>query len=36
MPPKNLDGCKMARFLDLDGNEFWLFECSMAKKVMEA
>jgi len=35
MPPKNEDGYKMAKFLDLDGNEFWLFESSMAKKVME-
>jgi len=35
MPPKNEDGYKMAKFLDLDGNEYWLFESSMAKKVME-
>ena len=35
MPPKNEEGYKMAKFLDLDGNEFWLFESSMAKKVMD-
>jgi len=35
MPPNNEDGYKMAKFLDLDGNEFWLFESSAAKKVME-
>jgi catechol 2,3-dioxygenase-like lactoylglutathione lyase family enzyme len=33
--PKNEEGYKMAKFLDLDGNEFWLFESSLAKKVME-
>jgi lactoylglutathione lyase len=35
MPPKNEEGYKMAKFLDLDGNEFWLFESSAAKKVMQ-
>jgi len=35
MQPKNEEGYKMAKFLDLDGNEFWLFGRSMAKKVME-
>lgn len=33
--PRNEGGYKMAKFLDLDGNEFWLFESSTAKKVME-
>jgi catechol 2,3-dioxygenase-like lactoylglutathione lyase family enzyme len=33
MPPANEDGFKSAKFLDLDGNEFWLFESSLAKKV---
>lgn len=35
MQPTDEDGYKMAKFLDLDGNEFWLFESSLAKKVME-
>ena len=35
VPPKSEGGYKMAKFLDLDGNEFWLFESSAAKKVME-
>ena len=35
LSPKNEHGYKMANFLDPDGNEFWLFESSMAKKVME-
>jgi len=35
MPPKNEGAYKMTKFLDLDGNEFWFFESSMAKKVME-
>jgi lactoylglutathione lyase len=35
MKPINQDGYKMAKFLDLDGNEFWLFESSFTKKVME-
>lgn len=35
LPPKDEDGYKMAKFLDLDGNEFWLFESSLAKKVIE-
>jgi catechol 2,3-dioxygenase-like lactoylglutathione lyase family enzyme len=35
MPPTNEDGYKTAKFLDLDGNEFWLFESSLAKKVKE-
>lgn len=30
----NEDGYKIAKFLDLDGNEFWLFGSSMAKKVV--
>ena len=34
LPPKEDDGYKMAKFLDLDGNEFWLFESSLAKKVI--
>ena len=29
----NEDGYKVAKFLDLDGNEFWLFESSLAKRV---
>jgi len=29
----NEDGYKVAKFLDPDGNEFWLFESSLAKKV---
>jgi catechol 2,3-dioxygenase-like lactoylglutathione lyase family enzyme len=33
--PTNEDGFKSAKFLDLDGNEFWLFESSSAKKIME-
>jgi len=33
--PNSKDGYKNAKFLDLDGNEYWLFESSMAKKVME-
>ena len=33
--PQNEEGFKMAKFLDPDGNEFWLFESSVAKKVME-
>jgi len=35
MQPTNEDGFKSAKFLDLDGNEFWLFESRLAKKVME-
>ena len=35
LPPREEDGFKMAKFLDLDRNEFWLFESSMAKKVVE-
>jgi len=34
-PPTNEDGFKSAKFLDLDGNEFWLFESRLAKQVME-
>jgi catechol 2,3-dioxygenase-like lactoylglutathione lyase family enzyme len=34
LPPKDEEGYKMAKFLDLDDNEFWLFESSAAKKVM--
>ena len=34
LPPSDEDGYKMAKFLDLDGNEFWLFESSLAKKVI--
>jgi catechol 2,3-dioxygenase-like lactoylglutathione lyase family enzyme len=34
LPPTEEDGYKMAKFLDLDGNEFWLFESSLARKVM--
>ncbi len=33
-PPKDEDGYKMAKFLDLDGNEYWLFESSKAKEVV--
>ncbi len=33
MPPTDEDGFKSARFLDPDGNEFWLFESTLAKKV---
>ena len=34
LPPNDEDGYKMAKFLDLDGNEYWLFESSAAKKVI--
>lgn len=34
LPPKEEDGYKMAKFLDFDGNEYWLFESSAAKKVI--
>ena len=34
LPPKDEDGYKMAKFLDPDGNEYWLFESSVAKKVI--
>jgi hypothetical protein len=34
LPPKDEDGYKMAKFLDLDGNEYWLFGSSAAKKVI--
>ena len=34
MEPANKGGYKMAKFLDPDGNEFWLMESSAAKKVM--
>jgi catechol 2,3-dioxygenase-like lactoylglutathione lyase family enzyme len=34
--PRDEKGYKMAKFLDLDGNEFWLFESIAAKKVMES
>ena len=33
VPPKDEDGYKMAKFQDPDGNEFWLFESSLANKV---
>jgi hypothetical protein len=33
--PENEKGYKMAKFLDLDGNEFWLTESSAAKKIMQ-
>jgi lactoylglutathione lyase len=33
--PTNEDGYKSAKFLDLDGNEFWLFESSLSKKILE-
>jgi catechol 2,3-dioxygenase-like lactoylglutathione lyase family enzyme len=33
--PTNEDDFKSAKFLDLDGNEFWLFESRLAKKVIE-
>ena len=33
--PRNDDGYKSAKFLDLDGNEYWLFESSLAKKVRQ-
>jgi hypothetical protein len=36
MEPTNEDGYKSAKFLDLDGNEFWLFESSLSKKVKES
>ena len=32
--PADEDGYKMAKFLDMDGNEYWLFESSLAKKVV--
>ena len=35
IPPTDEDGFKSAKFLDLDGNEFWLFESRLAKKVIE-
>ena len=31
----NEDGYKVAKFLDPDGNEFWLFESSLAKQVRQ-
>ena len=31
--PNDSEGYKFAKFLDLDGNEFWLFESSLARKV---
>ena len=33
--PVDSDGYKHAKFLDPDGNEYWLFESSLAKKVMK-
>jgi hypothetical protein len=33
--PENEGGYKMARFLDLQGNDFRLMESSAAKKAME-
>jgi catechol 2,3-dioxygenase-like lactoylglutathione lyase family enzyme len=33
--PEGAPGSKSARFLDPDGNEFWLFESRVAKKVYE-
>ena len=36
MEPREEDGYKMAKFLDLDGNEFWLFESSLSKKILES
>jgi catechol 2,3-dioxygenase-like lactoylglutathione lyase family enzyme len=35
VPPTIEDDYKSAKFLDLDGNEFWLFESSLAKKVRD-
>ena len=35
LPPRDDDGYKIAKFLDPDGNEFWLFESSLAKTVMK-
>ncbi|HXQ93130.1 MAG TPA: VOC family protein [Nitrososphaerales archaeon] len=35
MQPTNEDDFKSAKFLDLNGNEFWLFESRLAKKVMK-
>jgi catechol 2,3-dioxygenase-like lactoylglutathione lyase family enzyme len=32
----NEDGYKVAKFLDMNGNEFWLFESSLAKKVRQS
>ncbi|MHB8352438.1 MAG: VOC family protein [Thermoplasmata archaeon] len=34
VPLQDEAGYKHARFLDPDGNEFWLFESSVARKVM--
>ena len=33
LPLRDEDGYKMAKFLDLDGNEYWLFESRLARKV---
>lgn len=34
-PPKDEDGFKSAKFLDLDGNEYCLFESALANKVRQ-
>jgi catechol 2,3-dioxygenase-like lactoylglutathione lyase family enzyme len=34
-PPADEDGYKSAKFLDMDGNEFWLFESSLANIVRQ-
>ena len=34
VPLTDGDGYKMAKFLDPDGNEYWLFESRLAKKVV--
>jgi len=35
MPPGNQGGVRMAKFLDLDGNEFWLMDSSSARRFVE-
>ena len=32
--PTDMNGYKYAKFLDLDGNEYWLFDSDDAKKVV--
>jgi catechol 2,3-dioxygenase-like lactoylglutathione lyase family enzyme len=34
-PPRAEDEYKMAKFLDMDGNEYWLFESSLANTVLK-
>jgi catechol 2,3-dioxygenase-like lactoylglutathione lyase family enzyme len=36
VPPKDMDGYKFAKFLDLDGNEYWLFDSGQAQKIRDS